>query len=822
MDTIAGWVREQQELVDEAIAESFRASFDHHDWSWYELSQSLDDTWRLSKGEDAFYDRPSAAAMYAAWYQPRRLQQMVQLLLPRFDDMARRRAVEVIDIGAGTGATAWALGLLWRAGIDAGRDMPALRIHAIDSSPFMCRFLKDAWEGVLHRWLSKASERIELRIRCNNWTRVALGTLRSRPDIVAGFLFDHSDRTRSVEVADELLGFADRHAAASITIVSSPAKGCVLQDVQQHAVAYGWSPAPCDRADATWAGTAERVTSVRAEILGSRAPEERSRWNRPVRWCEADVPVCRLQQAEDASDGGLFGIHVQPLPTFNDEQQRALAADSARLKILGTAGSGKSLVLAARVARAVTAATADRSILVSAFNKQMIEQLREWIDERLRDRQGRPIDGCWKRVGGDDAGAWDWEGEGSSGSTVRLTLRNWDKVIKMLDSSSGTLRMTVRDQVERRIREVRRQFGLPEAAFTDILDPDFLAAERHRVMYGLNASTWETYSRVERSGRGERRLQKNRRPRRYVWLSMAGIDDFTSRRLRVLEQVLRGTPRRVYDFVFFDECQDLVPADIEILLRLTAENGALCIAGDPTQSLHVGPSHRAQRLPGLAPIRWYTVSLSGSYRVPLRVSECLRPLAERVLARHETEDDESLLPAARKSSVPGFRPILVWTDDEASAADQVVEILHAYGVRTACFAERATSLRRAVSGRLKRRTAVRDETMKAIKGLERECVVWSLRDPIVADEAVDELVYTALTRTQRILIIVAGPGVGDDLLEILKCLRRDRINPWTRSASDVIDSWYMQELCEIANGAVKLTPAQTPPAPPAGPGSDPG
>jgi len=97
-----------------------------------------------------------------------------------------------------------------------------------------------------------------------------------------------------------------------------------------------------------------------------------------------------------------------------------------------------------------------------------------------------------------------------------------------------------------------------------------------------------------------------------------------------------------------------------------------------------------------------------------------------------------------------------------------------------------------------------------------------LRDPIVADEAVDELVYTALTRTQRILIIVAGPGVGDDLLEILKCLRRDRINPWTRSASDVIDSWYMQELCEIANGAVKLTPAQTPPAPPAGPGSDPG
>ncbi len=822
MDTIAKWVRKQQGLIDEAIAESFRASFERHDWSEYELSQSLEDSWRLSRREDAFYDRPSAAAMYAAWYHPRRLHQMVQLLLPRFDGLARRRAVEIIDIGSGTGATAWALGLLWRAGLEAGRDMPVLRIHAVDSSPFMCRFAKDAWEDVLHRRLAAAAGCIELRIRCSNWATVALGTLRSRPDIVAGFLFDHSDRMRSIEVADELLGFAERHAATSLTILSSPAKAGLLRDVEQQAAERGWTPAACDRSDAIWTGTAERVNTVRAEILGPRVPEHRRRWDRPVRWCEGEVPVCRLRSA-DSSDDGLFGIDVQPLPTFNDDQQRALAADSGRLKILGTAGSGKSLVLAARIARTVAAATDDRSILVSAFNKQMIGQLREWIDERLVDGQDRRIEGSWTRVGRDE-GAWDWEGEVSPGATVRLSLRNWDKVIKMLDPTTGPIVETPRDRIEQRIREVRRRFSITGSAFTDILDPDFLAAERHRVVYGLNASTWETYSRVDRLGRGERRLQKNRRPRRYVWLAMMGIEDFTSRRLRVLERVLKQSPRRIYDSVFFDECQDLVPADIEILLRLVAPEGRLAIAGDPTQSLHVGPSHRAQRLPGLAPVRWYTVSLAGSYRVPQRVSECLRPLARRVLARHETEEDGPLLPAARKSSVPGFRPILVWADDEASTADQVAEILGVYGVRRACFAERATSLRRSVSHRLKglgRQVEVRDETMKAIKGLERECVVWSLRAPIVADEAIDELVYTALTRTKRILILAAGPDAAVDLLEILKCLRRDRLNPWTQAAQDAIESWKADGR-PGAEAAPPLTPARTPPAPPAGAESAPG
>jgi hypothetical protein len=72
--------------------------------------------------------------------------------------------------------------------------------------------------------------------------------------------------------------------------------------------------------------------------------------------------------------------------------------------------------------------------------------------------------------------------------------------------------------------------------------------------------------------------------------------------------------------------------------------------------------------------------------------------------------------------------------------------------------------------------------MRTIKGLERPVVVWSTRAEIDADDSLLEWIYTILTRTTGVLIVLLSVETPEEVRRILGRLREDRVLPWTAQA----------------------------------------
>jgi hypothetical protein len=95
--------------LDAALATALRTcSHELRHCSNFDYRASHDDLFALSRGDDCTYDRPTIGLAYAAWYQGRRIQHLVRALAPRA--LAASEDLNVVDLGGGTGATAWRSG----------------------------------------------------------------------------------------------------------------------------------------------------------------------------------------------------------------------------------------------------------------------------------------------------------------------------------------------------------------------------------------------------------------------------------------------------------------------------------------------------------------------------------------------------------------------------------------------------------------------------------------------------------------------------------------------------------------------------------------
>lgn len=72
--------------------------------------------------------------------------------------------------------------------------------------------------------------------------------------------------------------------------------------------------------------------------------------------------------------------------------------------------------------------------------------------------------------------------------------------------------------------------------------------------------------------------------------------------------------------------------------------------------------------------------------------------------------------------------------------------------------------------------------MLRIKGLERACVVFSDRAAMGGDEAIPEWIYTALTRSNALLVLVLWPDAAPAIRAVIGRLREDRLLFWSAGA----------------------------------------
>ena len=758
-------------------------------WSRWEIDAGLQDLRAMGKGEDCSYDRPSIGVTYALWNQGRRTRDAIVTLAPVVCGL--RGDVRVVDIGCGTGATACALALIGAALTASGQAGPdRIVVEGIDSSPFMAQTARAIFaqlDGAL------PGSRVTASFHEASWTDVERDDV---PTIVhGGYLLDHSDHLHTDEIAQRLLLLGDMLEVVAVHLTTTATKAPQLRGIERLLGHEGWrADSPAARPD-PGAGPMARCHAVRSRWYASRTrAADASLWQRPPRW-DGPSPASLLLRRPPGRAGPALFSDPRTHRLYDPLQAEAAEPDQRLTVITGAAGSGKSIVLAERVARCV--ARSPRTdpppcVLVTAFNKGVVDYLAEAIEHSLAALDMSPQrlsrePGCHELV---------------TAAGAAVTLLNRDKLPRRV---FGIERRSAVPQFDQEVERRRRELDEAAQAVCARFDAGYLEDELERVIYGQRCFTVEAYRDTDRFGRGDRLANATKD---ILWRLLMGppIDSFVGQRIQAFgkhEADVDGgshlTLTRPWTHVFVDECQDFTAPDLQLLARVPPSPHRLCIAGDASQSVHLGRSYRR---PGIAGAQWKRHQLRGSYRLPLRVCDALRPLAEQIrashLAAHVEEELDSVLLESRKSAVAGFRPVVVAGDTVgATAADVFAAYLQRYADRDVLLADcdRETTMCIKAAAPDERYVAGR---MEKYKGLEWPAVVVSdaRRDGEDTSETASERLFTAMTRTTRLLVVVLWKDGDPALGTMLAGMGANRVTCWDRHAHAAF-----ARLLERASGA---------------------
>jgi DNA helicase II / ATP-dependent DNA helicase PcrA len=783
-------LRATKEDAAKLVVGACRSLAESREWSDFDLAESLQDVWRLSEREDCCYDRPSVGLNYALWYHARRTQDMLRLALRSWE---ARPPGEILDLGAGTGATLWALAFAIRAGLPIDR----VRVVSLDGSPPMLHAAEHMWGWLgAQPEMASAVDRIEVEFSCRSWTQP--GVSLESPDVIAGYLFDDSDQGRLKEVVEAFHRVAEHYAAPRVHVISSNAKKNLLAQVAAHLCERDWANVNEPRLAEIWTGSVADLRTLRRSVLSGIETPLRWDSSAPVFSHSRERPFAVTLRHEAPSEkldlrtGGAFVL---------DERQSAASAPEDRMTVVvGPAGSGKSRVAIERLARLFEEDSAKRlNVLFTTFNVQLIDQLATWFDERNGSYLERTSSGRGDIRYADPAVP----------RQRKLRFLNWDKVPSRLFKARASDLSTppFESVLQRRVDQLQRENGkdFSDAAKRN-LTPTFLQAELRRTIWGLGIEDLASYSELRRRGR-QRQLPTQHR--NSVWEVLMGEGHpilFDHIRMRARQRSTNET----FTHVLIDECQDFTPADFELSGALVEDTRGVWAFGDRVQALQLGPAYRR---PGVLAgtngqgRRWKRFDLPASYRLPLRVAEAISPLADKIIERDRPLYDEADGPVdaigleAVTSAVLGIRPILI-AGSKSDVPKQVGQVLASYR-KLFDLAEPANRLVTLAEGdpELKVKSLqdvapegliVRQESMRAIKGLERSAVIWSTGSFLNADESLDEWIYTILSRTTGILVILLSDRMNADAAHALRQLRQDRLLPWTPQAAERLRQLHAQ------------------------------
>ena len=157
-------------------------------------------------------------------------------------------------------------------------------------------------------------------------------------------------------------------------------------------------------------------------------------------------------------------------------------------------------------------------------------------------------------------------------------------------------------------------------------DSEFLYKELNQVIIGNQIPTLEEYSDHRRVGRG---MQLDRKRREQVW-------DFAIAAKKELENRKRCLPghlftnaiqsaRPLYDYVFIDEAQDLLPVAIRMCMKLVKDKRNVFLTADGNQSIY--PSGFSwKQVESTLDFRGRSTILRRNYRSTREIMDAVRPL----------------------------------------------------------------------------------------------------------------------------------------------------------------------------------------------------
>ena len=779
------WMARRVSRLDALIAAGMEDAWKTPGVAIDDHAAAVADLEHVKHGKDCHYDSPSIGLLYAAVYHGKRFHQAVSALYkPLVQAVSEGRPIDIMDVGAGTGATAWAVALILLT-LDARdtRSPEPARIVECDASPFMLRQAELLWQRLCQAFARIPQLVDRLPPVHESWDRVEMPNPRA-PWIVASHLLHATDAaTQATQEADSVIAstldrIAKRHDASRIiawqsTQVKQVAMDGALNELRKH----GW----CDTRDAP-TGTALTAESARMETVRTfmtRHVPASARLH--VGHWLSEYPPKVLSVRRGAPPGQLFDYKPLPRFVFDDQQEAVFSGKPKHALIQGAAGSGKTLLLAARLLQCVASAAQGRSrdVLVTAFNKNVIADIRRYVEAGVADLA--PL------ITSDEHGGWAHEAQ-----WAHVRARVFDNLPWGFGPASG------------RVQHVR---GVPEGAFDAVardlsrawgceVSPSFVEDEFELIVYGrCELCPASDAHGVARRGRGHVRALTDQH-----WCdltsSLARVlgppvytaacpPTFCHARRRFLD-ALRAPSHRFatrFTHMFVDEAQDFTRTDWRILEAMATEDAAWTICWDRTQAVRTGRTFDSPTavVPKLRSVD--RTLLQRGYRVPRTVARLANLLTEQISGDQRDLDasERVLRVEPQLHAVPGARPLVVFGKDTAAlstaVAEAVTTIAHVCpDIRLAeCMLAECTRAAgcdqvAAIRAAVERAglTNVRATTILRDKGPEYDPVIWLADLPMPSVERWGESLFAILTRTRGFLLIAHTAAIDSRAREFLR------------------------------------------------------
>ena len=794
-----------------AAAESYFTQYSGKENFVYDLNQCEKEAFNLSQGKDLCYDRPSIGLSYSLWYLGRRINTTMSFMIDLVADAVyNNKRIELLDLGAGTGAIQIALGLCLHTLAEIGYTLPYARVINIDISPFMLSYHRDFLNPVFSNTFSNYNK-VQTSYSVNSWTNPD-DTLLTTPILIASYLFDHFENQKAI--TQKFKEFIQ---------ILEPDKIVLLTSNQQNKKVF------LDSASVIISGGEYRYSNITPSFLfkgvmksfldfrrDKNASHNTHFSTRHPSWDERSFYAKILSRDEKKIDFSFPKEESNPLSKIdlyipeiavrrdiilNMQQQKAAEVKNPKPTIItGPAGCGKSIVITERIKNLCEAAGYNPSlrILLTTFNKALCGCLSDWLVELLDENK-------YLRKGNSFYFNLDAIGE------PNIRIMHFDIIPTQIGGIFGRLQFEpdYKHYIQKSIDFVCEQEDVSPGDYKDIFNPIFLYNEYIRVIYGRQYETLDAYQIGERPRRSLG-LRHNSKKRELIWKVTRHCLDFFrehsfetihTRRHKMLRALKNGQFRNLFTHIFVDEFQDCTEADYKIFYGLIKDNNNLVIAGDYAQAVHLGNTAsvpRASEFTDGKPKMGNRVThkLEGSYRLPFRISQCIRPLSEKLKVGNQETD----IITPYKGSPPGARPIVIYATDTQSMFTKICWVIwyfNKYQIvdfenlnnKHVTILERDKELYKAFEN-YKANLAVTDSVLK-LKGLEKECIIWSTRAKI-KEEDVFNFIYTILTRTSSVLIIALFPDLQPKIKEALCLLNQEYLMLWDEATASHFRANYPQ------------------------------